>query len=595
MKEKTEKIINNSLTELVSAVRVSTMLTGGSDLASYGTIAYNNNYSLLTLNRVILTYLYTSSGIIQTAIDLPVQDALSKGVEIESNQMSSNEIDTLLDYMEETDQWQALEDALNWARLYGGSGLVLASNQDPTAQLDRNRLKYSPIAFYDVDRWQFDNARPYAAEYETDYYGGKSPDLFYLYGQPIHESRVILIRGKRAPYYVRRQLRGWGMSECERMIKDLNLYLKTQNVLYEILDESKIDIYKLKGFAEKLIHASGTSQIERRVQLANELKNYVNALILDANDDYEQKQMTFGGLADIMRENRIGVASALRMPVTKLFGLSASGFNTGESDLENYNMMIESEVRKPAKPVIRKMIEINMYHLFGRVAPFQLKFPSLRVLSAEQEQNVKNSEYNRIVGLYDRGLFDSKETGQSLRQADIINIETRMERGVLPDFPEPPNSPESIDAVPGVGIATNSLTYSGHPIKQRIKFQGMDISIENPRGSVRTGEDENGKPWRTRFNYPYGYIRGTQGVDKDHVDCYVGDDPDSQKAFIIAQNSPITGRYDEDKVMLGFDTAEAAKRAYKQHYDKPGFYGDMKEVSIDQLKKLLEKRKGKQL
>lgn len=440
MKEKTEQIITNSLSEMVAGVRISSMLTGGSDLAGYGGIAYNNNYSLITLNRIILTYLYTSSGIFQTAINLPVQDALAKGIEIESGQMSPSEIDELLSFMESSGQWEALLNAWSWGRLYGGAGLITNTNQDPKDPLNFKALHNCPVEFYDADRWQFDNAHPNSGDFDEMLWG-KPPEHLYLYGQQIHESRVIKIRGKRAPYYVRRQLRGWGMSEGERMIADLNLYMKTKNVLYEILDESKIDVYKIKGLAQKLINEAGTAAVTRRIQLANELKNYVNALVLDAQDEYEQKSLTFSGLSDISSENRIGICSALRMPQTKLFGLSASGFNTGESDLENYNMMVESEIRSPMKPIIRQMVEISMFHLWGRKAPFNIKFPSLRVLSAEQEEKVKDSQQARTLALYDRGLLDSQEVGEMLENNGVITISTKMTKGLLDAQPEPPPAP----------------------------------------------------------------------------------------------------------------------------------------------------------
>lgn len=437
MKPKTEQMLTNSLSELVAGVGVASLLTGGSDLANYGTIAYNNNYTLLTLNRMILTYLYTSSGIFQTAIDLPTQDALSRGIEIESDQMSASDIDELLDFMEETGQWSTLLSAWSWGRLYGGAGLIINTNQDAKEPLNLRALNKSPLELYDADRWQFDNAHPYAGDMDEMLFGMPN-DFFYLYGQQIHESRVLKIKGKRAPYHVRRQLRGWGMSEGERMIKDLNLYFKTQNVLYEILDESKIDVYMIEGLAQKLINASGTENITRRIQLANELKNYVNALVMDAKDRYEQKSLTFSGLAEINKENRIGICSALRMPQTKLFGLSASGFNTGESDLENYNMMIESETRTPMRPIIREMIVLNMYHLWGREAPFRFTYPPLRILTAKEEEEVKNSEQNRVLALYDRGLINSHEVGQALQSHGVITIDTNMAKGLLPDQPDPP-------------------------------------------------------------------------------------------------------------------------------------------------------------
>lgn len=459
MKPETERIMNNSLTDLVAGVKMSTMLTGGSDLANYGTIAYNNNYSLLTLNRVILTYLYAGSGIIQRAIQVPVLDAMSRGIKVESGELSGTDIDELMDHMESTGQWEALKDAFTWARLYGGAGIVINSNQEPREPLSLRRLKNSPLEMYDLDRWQFDNSHPYAGDFEDYFMSGGSNDQYFVYGMPIHESRIIRIRNKRAPYYVRRQLRGWGMSEAERMIPPLNLYLKTQNVLYEILDESKIDVFRLKGFNDKLIQKGGTETITQRLQLANELKSYVNALVMDQNDDYEQKQISFGGLAEVSSENRIGIAAAITMPVTKLFGLSASGFNTGESDLENYNAMVEADVRTPMRPTIRRMLEVNMANLWGYVPTFQFHFPSLRVLSAGEEEEVKTSQTHRHLALYDRGLIDSQEFGQAMRQDSVLAIETRMEKGQVPD-PDPPAGPESIDQFHGGAVANSNKRVS---------------------------------------------------------------------------------------------------------------------------------------
>jgi hypothetical protein len=142
-----------------------------------------------------------------------------------------------------------------------------------------------------------------------------------------------------------------------------------------------------------------------------------------------------------------------------------------------------------------------------------------------------------------------------------------------------------------------SLTWSGYPLQGRMKVQGMDISIENKKGSTRSGTDKDGHEWHTHMNYDYGYIRGTVGKDKDHVDCYIGPNPEAETVFIVHQNDPMTGKYDEDKVMLGFDTVEEAKSAYLSQYDRPGFFGDIDAMGIEVFKdKAFDpKNKGKKL
>lgn len=129
-----------------------------------------------------------------------------------------------------------------------------------------------------------------------------------------------------------------------------------------------------------------------------------------------------------------------------------------------------------------------------------------------------------------------------------------------------------------------SLTWSGHKLQDRYNFNGLNISIENKKGSTRSGKDKDGHDWHTYMNYDYGYIRGTEGVDGDQVDCYIGDNPDAKNVYIIHQNDPVTGKYDEDKCMLGFNTKEEAREAYLKQYDRPGFLGSMITMSFDEFK-----------
>jgi hypothetical protein len=113
-----------------------------------------------------------------------------------------------------------------------------------------------------------------------------------------------------------------------------------------------------------------------------------------------------------------------------------------------------------------------------------------------------------------------------------------------------------------------------YPFQGYIDFQGLKIDVENKAGSDREGESPEGKPWKTHMYYHYGEIRGTEGTDGDKLDVYVGENHDASLALVVHQYEPETGKYDEDKVMLGFDSVEAAIGAYKRQYDRPGFYRD---------------------
>ena len=111
-----------------------------------------------------------------------------------------------------------------------------------------------------------------------------------------------------------------------------------------------------------------------------------------------------------------------------------------------------------------------------------------------------------------------------------------------------------------------------YPFVGFIDFQGLEIDVENKKGDTRKGENSDGTEWATYMHNHYGEIRGTEGTDGDKLDAYVGPNHDSSLVVVVHQNDPETGKFDEDKVMLGFDSTEEAIGAYKKQYDQPGFF-----------------------
>lgn len=128
---------------------------------------------------------------------------------------------------------------------------------------------------------------------------------------------------------------------------------------------------------------------------------------------------------------------------------------------------------------------------------------------------------------------------------------------------------EKVDVNP-----TEKQKEAGNYKKGHVQVGTFNVTIENPKGSVRSGVDANGNKWETTMQNTYGYIRGTEGVDGDHIDVFLSEDIDGwngRKVFVIDQRNA-DGSFDEHKVMLGFNDIDEAEAAYMSNYEK-GWHG----------------------
>ena len=133
---------------------------------------------------------------------------------------------------------------------------------------------------------------------------------------------------------------------------------------------------------------------------------------------------------------------------------------------------------------------------------------------------------------------------------------------------------------------TDAQKEAGNYRKGHLHLDGYNITIENPKGSVRRGTDSKGNAWENTLNNDYGYIRGTEGVDGDHIDVYLSDNPTEGNVFVVDQVNPETREFDEHKVMYGFSSAEEAREAYLANFSEGwNGLGTITEVSKDEFKK----------
>lgn len=125
---------------------------------------------------------------------------------------------------------------------------------------------------------------------------------------------------------------------------------------------------------------------------------------------------------------------------------------------------------------------------------------------------------------------------------------------------------------------TDGQKEAGNYRMGHVEIDGLRISIENPKGSVRRGTDADGKAWETEMRNTYGYIRGTTGKDGDKIDVFLSDTPDRGDVYVVDQYNK-DGSFDEHKVMYGFESADAAMAAFRSNYSAEWTEGRRLEVT----------------
>jgi hypothetical protein len=145
---------------------------------------------------------------------------------------------------------------------------------------------------------------------------------------------------------------------------------------------------------------------------------------------------------------------------------------------------------------------------------------------------------------------------------------TTYARAVLDRLaPDEAKRSEIAEQADQVAAPTEAQKEAGNYRKGHISLHGLDITIETPKDGIRSGTAPNGEKWSVRMPDHYGYVKRTTGADGEQVDVYVGPRPESDRVFVIDQHEAESGKFDEHKAMLGYDSAAAATKAYDAAFD----------------------------
>ena len=281
------------------------------------------------------------------------------------------------------------------------------------------------------------------------------------------------------------------------------------------------------------------------------------------------------------------------MPVSP-FGRQAGLFDDefGDSRVTDATTLLLADILNSGKPSdLRKFLatynnEASM-SASGQADIFTGEIASKEDILTQVNEHFRNATPKEQQALVDNAIAERKRRAAEEQQQRGGNEAGEQTADALQRGAEPQQLNEP----------TEAQKAAGNYKMEHLKVDGYNVSIENPKGSVRRGKsvDAEGKetPWETTMQNDYGYIRGTQGVDGDHIDVFLSDTPEQGDVFVIDQLDK-DGNFDEHKVMYGFPSVEAAREAYLSNYE-PGWtgLGAITHVSKEEFKKWIGSSKRK--
>lgn len=381
---------------------------------------------------------YQNNGLFSKIIDRPAEEALKHGMEY--NVSDADLKDFLDDALDRLDWEEKAVTAIRWARLFGGSIIVML--------LDDGGGLEEPVNWQDVR--SVEELRVYErAIVQPDpdtYRTGKAEyfDVSSTYGGTfrVHRSRCLVFKNGSLPEYgAAQQYYYWGLPEYIRIHKDLSRALKTHTNAANMIEKSVQPVYKQKNLQSTLAAEGGDTAVLKRLNVIDQARGMLNSIAVDMDgEDYDFKTFQMTGAKEILESTCNLLSAVTCIPQTILFGRSPAGENaTGESDLENYYNFVEGiqkrMLKKNIRTLIKAIVQAGVYD--GSIEnPGNIKptFKPLWSLSETEKATVELTKAQRAqvaaqtAQLYiDMQAIQPEEVRQALAKDEQVDVESILD------------------------------------------------------------------------------------------------------------------------------------------------------------------------
>lgn len=341
-------------------VNVAANLGIGRDKAAY------SKYVTSQLSAEELLTTYRNSWLARKIVDYPAQDATRKWRAWRADVDQITKIEAVEKSLGLQRQLNA---ALIAARLYGGAALYINTTDPDPAEPLQPGAEIKSLAVLTRNSL---SAEADVRDIDSPYFG--KPEYYTISGGRmvrIHASRIVRLVGESVPVDIgmANDLQGWGDSALQSTMDSIKQVDSTMANIASLVFEAKVDVFKFQGFAD-LMADGGDDIAIRRLQTQALIKGINGAVVLDAEDDYQQKSASFSGLPDIIAKFQDAAAGASGIPVTRLFGRAAAGLSgNGDGDERTYFDRITQLQNNDLAPALALLDECIIVQALGNRPP----------------------------------------------------------------------------------------------------------------------------------------------------------------------------------------------------------------------------------
>lgn len=378
-------------------------------LNKYGTpqdnsTAYQYDMEMIT-DDMQLVKLYEGNGLFTKIIDRPAEEAVKHGLDID---FGNDEIKEYVeDRLDDLDYENKFATAQKWARLYGGSIIIMLVNDgggldeplnmknatsiEELRVFERAIVQPDYTSLYSTRFEEFDQIdKPFG---EPEYY-----TVFSLYGHfNVHRSRCLIFRNGRLPEHTTNAIyRYWGIPEYVKIKSALRECITSHQDGVKLLERSVQAIYKMKNLANLLATSSGEDNVIKRLQVIDMARGILNSIAIDSDgEDYDFKDISMSGVKDVIDATCNMLSAVTDIPQTILFGRSPSGENsTGESDFENYYNLVENIQKMNMKRNTKTLIDLILKQgkvegEIDEIPRYKTKFAALWSMTEQEQATVE--------------------------------------------------------------------------------------------------------------------------------------------------------------------------------------------------------------